>query len=36
VIVSDTCERDVAYVRDLGLLAPGNPIRIANPPVIVR
>ncbi|MEP7122351.1 MAG: ATP-binding protein [Byssovorax sp.] len=39
VIVSDTYDDDVAYVRDLGLIAPGNPIRIANPiyrEVIVR
>lgn len=39
VIVSDTYDDDVAYVRDLGLIAPGNPVRIANPiyrEVIVR
>ena len=26
-----TFNDDVAYVRDLGLIAPGNPIRVANP-----
>lgn len=39
VIISDTYDDDVAYVRDLGLLAPGNPVRIANPiyrEIIVR
>ena len=39
VIVSDTYDDDVAYVRDLGLIAPGNPVRIANPiyrEIIVR
>jgi hypothetical protein len=39
VLVSDTYDDDVSYVRDLGLIAPGNPVRIANPiyrEVIVR
>ena len=39
VIVSDTYDDDVAYVRDLGLVAPSNPVRIANPiyrEIIVR
>jgi hypothetical protein len=39
MVVSDTYDDDVSYVRDLGLLAPGNPLRIANPiyrEVIVR
>jgi hypothetical protein len=39
LIVADTYDDDVAYVRDLGLIAPGNPLRIANPiyrEVIVR
>ncbi|HEY2291661.1 MAG TPA: ATP-binding protein [Thermoanaerobaculia bacterium] len=39
VIVSDTYDDDVSYVRDLGLIAPDNPVRIANPiyrEVIVR
>lgn len=39
ILVSDTYDDDVSYVRDLGLIAPGNPVRIANPiyrEVIVR
>jgi hypothetical protein len=39
LIVADTYDDDVAYVRDLGLIAPDNPVRIANPiyrEVIVR
>ncbi|HBL26962.1 MAG TPA: AAA family ATPase [Acidobacteria bacterium] len=39
IITGDTYDDDVTYVRDLGLIAPGNPIRIANPiyrEVIVR
>jgi hypothetical protein len=39
IIAGDTYDDDVSYVRDLGLIAPGNPIRIANPiyrEVIVR
>ncbi|MFT3766909.1 MAG: AAA family ATPase [Minicystis sp.] len=39
VVVSDSYDDDVAYVRDLGLVARTNPLRIANPiyrEVIVR
>src|SRR6185369_7082715 len=39
IIATDTYDDDVTYVRDLGLIAPGNPIRLANPiyrEVIVR
>jgi hypothetical protein len=39
IIAADTYDDDVTYVRDLGLIAPGNPIRLANPiyrEVIVR
>ncbi len=39
ILVSDTYDDDVSYVRDLGLIAPDNPVRIANPiyrEVIVR
>jgi hypothetical protein len=39
VLVSDTYDDDVSYVRDLGLIAPSNPVGIANPiyrEVIVR
>jgi hypothetical protein len=38
-MVADTYNDDVTYVRDLGLIAPDNPVRIANPiyrEVIVR
>lgn len=31
VMIDDSYEDDVAYVRDLGLIAPNRPLRIANP-----
>jgi hypothetical protein len=31
VVVSDVYDDDTSYVRDLGLIAQGNPLRIANP-----
>lgn len=39
ILVPDTYDDDVSYVRDLGLIAPDNPVRLANPiyrEVIVR
>jgi hypothetical protein len=39
VVMGDAYDDDAAYVRDLGLVAPGKPLRIANPiyrEVIVR
>jgi hypothetical protein len=30
-LAADTYDDDAAYARDLGLVAPGNPLRIANP-----
>ena len=38
-LLGDTYEDDASYVRDVGLIAPNNPVRIANPiyqEVIVR
>ena len=38
-VVGDSSDDDVAYVRDLGLIAPGDPVRMANPiyrEVVVR
>lgn len=31
VVAFDSYDDDVAYVRDLGLIAPDNPVRLANP-----
>lgn len=31
LLLSDTYDDDASYVRDLGLIAPGNPMRISNP-----
>lgn len=39
MLMGDTYNDDLAYVRDLGLVAPKSPLRVANPiykEVIVR
>jgi hypothetical protein len=39
LLTGDSYDDDISYLRDLGLVAPGNPVRVANPiyrEVIVR